>query len=499
MAIGASGSRIQLLARIIGSQPIEGSTATIFVIEYRLSEPTIDGNNLDGKLTGDVGFEIDLRTSDLEIHAELRARLSAQLTQDLTPTDPFIATDVRFGMALGAVAESGAAAKLGAELNGIAADFIDRSVVIRDTTTPANDYTGVPSGRLTINRASTAYYLNSYGILTLAAINEARDDDHYPVTLLPRGLMAEDSRTNLALQSEDAATTWTSTDITVTSNTGVGMRGTTTADKLTATAANGTHTQAIAATAVPYTFSVWLRRITGTGNIDISADGVTWVTVPVTTTLTRFETTLTLTAATYNPGIRIVTSGDEVERDGADFEAGGYASSYIPTTTIAVTRSADNCSIAGSSFPLSQTEGTLVLEVEYAGTIIGAGSAQAAGTMLLGDGTANDRIRLGASNGGALSQMLVNDNGVQQANVTLAGSAINTVYKLGGVYAAGDFHHARDGVLSGSPDSAGALPTTTTLYFGGIANGLSTNTAWYRSFLYLPRRVTNAELEALTA
>lgn len=496
MAIGASGSRIQLLARIIGSQPIDGSTLNIFVIEYRLSEPTIDGNNLDGKLTGDVGFEIDLGTSDTAIQEVLRSRLAAQLTQDLTPSDPFMGTDVRFGLSFGGASLSGADILLGTETDGVAIDFIDRTMAIKDVATPANVFNGVPTAKLTFTRASTGHYLSATGILTLAAINEARYD-YYPGTLLPRGLLLEEARTNLALRSETFATTWTASNITVANNTGTGMRGTATADRLSATAANGTLKQAIAATAVPYTFSIWLRRITGVGNIDISSDGVTWVTVPVTTTLTRFETTLTLTAATYNPGIRIVDSGDEVEVWGSQFEAGGYASSYIQTTTIAVTRAADVCSLAGAAFPLSQTEGTLILEGEYAGNIGPSGGANIAGTMLVGDGTSNEfnRLMLDGSTGG--SRMQTNDGGVQQSSVGISGMVINIVYKVGGVYAVNDVHHARNGALASTPDTSGTLPTTTNMYFGGNA-GTAINVSWLRNAMYLPRRVTNAELQALT-
>lgn len=445
---------------------------------------------IDGEIRVPVGS-----MSDSEVVAQLQAAAAAHANLG-TGGDNFTPNDVRVYMRSGGLGENGATTLIGSEPDGIAFDFIDRTTIIKDTATPANDYSGVPTGRLIITRASTGNCLNSSGVQTLAGVNEARYD-HHPGTLLPRGLLLESARTNLALQSEDAATSWTNSNITVTSNTGLGMRGTTTADKITATAANGTHTQAIAATAVPYTYSLWLRRITGTGNIDISADGVTWVTVPVTMTLTRFETTLTLTAATYDPGIRIVASGDEVEWWGAQFEAGGYASSYIQTTTIAVTRSADVASIAGTLFPLSQTVGTMILEVEYAGTVPASGAAQSAGIMLIGDGSGTERHRLSANNSSDESSLSTSD-AVAQASVTIAGVVANTVYKIGAVYALNDFQHVRNGVL-GTPDTSGSLPTTTTLYFGGNNAGSSANTAWYRRAMYLPRRVPDAELQALTA
>lgn len=446
---------------------------------------------IDGEIRVPVG-----EMSDSEVVAQLQSAASTHANLG-TGGDNFTPSDVRVYLRSGGLGENGATTLIGTETDGVAASFIDRTMIIKDVATPANEYSGIPTSKLTITRASTAYYMNSSGTLTLAAVNEARYD-HRPVTFLPRGLLLEEARTNLALQSEALATTWAVSNLTVTVNTGNGMRGEATADKLTATSANGTLTQAITATAIPYTFSVWLRRITGVEAVEISADGTTWVTVPVTTTMARHEVTLTLTAAVYNPGIRIVGSGDEVEAWGAQFEAGGYASSYIPTTTIAVTRSADICSMAGTLFPLSQTLGTMILEVEYAGTMRGVGVAGAVGTMALSDGTVNEFIRLDVDNAIAASRLAVTDGGASQANVNLPGVFINTVYKIGLVFALNDFHHARDGVLDDAPDSSGTLPTTTTLCLSST-NGTAINCAWFRSALYLPRRATNTELQALTA
>jgi hypothetical protein len=125
---------------------------------------------------------------------------------------------------------------------------------------------------------------------------------------------------NLLLRSQDYSATWTVTNLTpVTGKTA--PDGTSTATEFTASAANGTLTQAVTAIAGDYTFSVFLRRVTGTGNVDISAhsDG-TWVTQTLTSTWTRFTVTQTLTAGSRTPGVRIVDSGDVIEVWGAQFE-----------------------------------------------------------------------------------------------------------------------------------------------------------------------------------
>jgi hypothetical protein len=127
------------------------------------------------------------------------------------------------------------------------------------------------------------------------------------------------ARVNLLTKTQeldDAA--WTATDLTATDG-AADPNGGSTADTLEATGANGTVTQSITAVAASHIFSVWMRRKTGTGNVDITChSGGTWVTQTITSDWARYSVTQTLTAGTCTPGIRIVTSGDEVEAWGAD-------------------------------------------------------------------------------------------------------------------------------------------------------------------------------------
>jgi len=114
--------------------------------------------------------------------------------------------------------------------------------------------------------------------------------------------------------------------------------GTATAVTATADAANATFTQSASLVAGEYTFSVYLRRVTGTGDIDITAhSGGTWVTQTITSSWARYTVTQTLTAGTRTPGIRIVTSGDQVEIWGAQLEQRSAATAYTPTTTQPIT------------------------------------------------------------------------------------------------------------------------------------------------------------------
>ena len=121
---------------------------------------------------------------------------------------------------------------------------------------------------------------------------------------------------------------WTKTNATIAANSLLAPDDTNTADTITAGAANATVLQSFTASAVPYTFSVWLRRLTGTGNVEITVDGTTYVAVAVTTTWTRFSTTLTPAAGARNAGIRVVTSADAVYAWGAQLQTGSTATTY---------------------------------------------------------------------------------------------------------------------------------------------------------------------------
>lgn len=191
------------------------------------------------------------------------------------------------------------------------------------------------TGAFTFSRTSSATYVHpATGLVTTAADNVLRIES--------AGALIEGARTNIALQSAVFKTTWARSNVTIVDDNTVGPDGNSTADQLQATNANATLLQTVTGTAVPYTFSVYLKRKNGTGNVDVRANSTTWSTCTINaSTWTRCTVTATLTAASYTPGIRIVASGDNVYAWGAQMEAGAFASSYIPTVAAPVARSTD--------------------------------------------------------------------------------------------------------------------------------------------------------------
>lgn len=129
---------------------------------------------------------------------------------------------------------------------------------------------------------------------------------------------------------------WTKTTTTVTANRSSPLApdGMPTADTLTASGANATTLQSVTIPATAtYTFSVWLRRRTGTGTVEIQAGDGTYSAVTLTTDFQRFSVTASLTNGTRTPGIRIVTSADAVDAWGAQLELGSSATTYQRVVT----------------------------------------------------------------------------------------------------------------------------------------------------------------------
>ena len=162
----------------------------------------------------------------------------------------------------------------------------------------------------------------------------------------PFGYLAEGAGTNLALWSNDLTqvATWPVVTMT-TAFTSTGPDGVAnSATRLTATGANATILQLYVAAASSRTNSVWARRVTGTGTIKLFQGATKTADLSAslnTNTYTLIQQNANVDVTLLGFGIEIGTSGDAIDVWGNGFQAGGFATSPIPTTTVAVTRNAD--------------------------------------------------------------------------------------------------------------------------------------------------------------
>ena len=150
--------------------------------------------------------------------------------------------------------------------------------------------------------------------------------------------VAEQNLLPTSQQFTGTGTYWIPGDVSVTANTIVAPDTTNTASTILATGANSTLRQLFPADGSNFTFSIWLQRKTGTGNIQINA-GSTYTTVAVSNTMTRFSITQAPSSGLRTCGIFVNTIGDEVYVWGSQLENRSANTAYTTTTTTAITNS----------------------------------------------------------------------------------------------------------------------------------------------------------------
>ena len=200
--------------------------------------------------------------------------------------------------------------------------------------------TGILPGAITFTRASTGTYNSSGGILTTAAVNAARFNYVGGVPCL----LIEPAATNLLIQSNGFSTSWFAINGgVVVAAQFVSPDGTNDGWSLTSGTGFGGIGLTMTFSAIPYTFSIWVKRITGTSPILLKLNSVGSGDIVTAATIARLVATITPNAATDGAYIVVdAATGSTNGIFGAQVETGGKATSYIPTTTAAATRAADS-------------------------------------------------------------------------------------------------------------------------------------------------------------
>ena len=343
-------------------------------------------------------------------------------------------------------------------------------------------------------------------------------------------MLVEPAATNLWLYSQDQSFVSTTiynvlTNATIGTNLAVSPDGLTTADKLQETTANGVHQvyQDETLTAAAYTFSVYLKAAErswaalrfdpggGTendvyfdlangavGTVDADLTGATIT--PVGNGWYRCTVTETCTVATWFAVICTATANGTRSYAGTtnsgiyiwnpQIELGTIATSPIPTFAASVTRAADTIYALGTAFPISATEGTVI--VEAASNVINS-------TLLvweMGEGTSSaERLHCTAGNS---RQLYVIDGNVVQADLSPGTFVAGVFSKVASAFKANDFAASIDGSAA-STDTSGTLPVMDAITLGSARRGTTGHmNGKIRSLVYLPRRMSNAELQTRT-
>lgn len=313
--------------------------------------------------------------------------------------------------------------------------------------------------------------------------------------------------TNLAIRSEvfgpTASSYWVAGLTSVSSDSTAGPDGRTTADKIFADAASGRHSHRTGTIAFtnnqPATFSVYIKNagvqyvhlrindtLSNANSADMVVDTNAWTISGAATargTYSNASGSITpmangwyraILTATVSPaasyckvelstdggrgadGQATVFTGDGtsgVYAFGAQAEAVGRASSYIPTTTATVQRFTDDL-----KFPYPSG---LVSAISAFAEVTKADSLQFGAIMLLSNGTSANRLDLGWQTTNGRPRFTVGSGGVTQADITSDGGTLTVggaINKIAFVAKDNYFRHFANGTASGL-DSVGSMPT----------------------------------------
>jgi len=226
--------------------------------------------------------------------------------------------------------------------------------------------------RVMIGGVPTKYQTRQGRIEPTAATSDPRYEYDFVSNQYTGGVSIEPIITHVCLQSHFAAT-WTAKNCSISSGTVADPAGGTDARTITASANSAFVSQTVVATAGrTRTFSVWIRRRTGTGTVQIQTHAANVVTCNVTTSWNRFSVTRNGSGTgnfSYSLRVLIATSGDAVDVWGAQLEEALSTSqpmSNVLTTTATASSPSDSLEIDFYDGISTSTSATFIWQVDVA-------------------------------------------------------------------------------------------------------------------------------------
>lgn len=389
-----------------------------------------------------------------------------------------------------------------------------------------------PAGGTTTTTIDTnGTFINSSGLITQKTVN-VWPLDYDPATLQPRGRPIWEARTNLVPTSVPNSATWTANASTITNNAITAPDGTATAAFLnenTDVAQFHFIWRAVTlADSSAYVVSAFVKPQNRTwtaitllkkdGSLDGAyynlADGVIGSSVggATTKTITAYPNGWYLvsfvcpTCGVGGSAPRIEIYAAEADGDaqyngasgsglyawGADVQLGSFATPYIPTAGAAVTRAADNVSIAVGSW-FNASEGVFAMEF-----IPNAPAAYVNNQYMaeVSNGSTAERYIFTRNSTSGTSGFLVQDGGAVLVIInSVASMAQNSVSRLASAYKLNDFAASTNGATAVT-DTSGTLPTVNTMSIGWSGSSSSAYlNGWERKLYYSRTRQADALLQ----
>ncbi len=431
----------------------------------------------------------------------------------------------------------------------------DTSGIKIDYPSLSMDFTNGTGGRYTLNgtayndlssfltatggtytRASVGTYFDSTGTLQTAAANQPRFD-YDPVTHAPKGILIEEQRTNLLTNGQGAG----ASGVTNPSgwnidqafggiqpslkNSGIDSQGygyfeftingtTTLPNRLLVNPASA-RINILANT--PYTLSYNVELTNGIYPYGIQAS-IAWYDASNNvlssnygyarhTVGSKIRQSDTVTSPASAAKMRIwfdfidygapnIGSNENftIRLSGIQLEQGRFPTSYIPTTSSAVTRQTDTLTIPTSGWTGSFI-GTLMAQsvIPYLGA-----STRYPGIAAMDDGSISNAIHfLIGDPGGDEKAASMHYGGISNYSFLSNAYIVGNILKQCLAYSGTSTNAAQDGVLGTSAEAL-SIPNLTTLRVGNRRGGVDPLNGWVQTTKYYPFRVSDAQLQLLT-
>jgi len=326
--------------------------------------------------------------------------------------------------------------------------------------------------------------------------------DYNPSTLAAQGLLIEESRTNNIYPSNFSSigtvagnNAWyellATLDTTI--NAASAPDGTTTVALLAINAPatfNAVFYRTASTTAGTYAYSVFCKANSTDTNARLLLAGDVSVNNNVRADFILSGSGVAGTAVAVGTAVSAATP---TIHWGAQLEAGAFPTSYIPTTTTALTRAADVASVNTLSPWYNASAGTVFSEW----SILGVRSTNSQRIWSLSDGTNSQYIAVRVD---SAAQVRGDQAGGSTIPITvLAVATANTVYKTGVAFEALNSATCLGGGTVNS-NATFAFPTgINKLALGNLGTGSFELSGHLRRIVYYPRRLSNAELQSITS
>ena len=350
----------------------------------------------------------------------------------------------------------------------------------------------------TFDRGSIATVVNKEGLIETVGIDEPRIDF---LNNTKGHLLLEPSRQNVITYSEEFDNAyWLKVGGAVTANYAISPDGTQNADRFfLATAASNTRIYInYTFSAASYTMSVYAKKngTTTSFRFSYADDGGQSFSPDFQLTDEWQRFTYSFTSVGGSGALWIAntsSSGVGFELDiilfGAQLEVGSYATSYIPTSGSAVTRSAETSSADIPTSAAGQSEGTLYFEMNF------MNDANEYPSVFLWSGSSLDRVLIQRRGNNKLLQAQLSRTG--QTTISLLGTSTisDGVHKMAFAYSTTRLVGYVDGVKFA--EETGSF-TTFTNQLNKVDLIYNTSQADIRDLKLYNTALTDAELIALT-